>query len=132
MRVVERASDIDQQWHERRVRDRAAVDESSTERLTVDISHGEEHMAAQFIGAVDRYDVGVRERSRGASLAQEPLANGGVALEVRRQDFDRDRAIELQISRAVHDAHPTAADLALEGVLILQRLGELDHVGSHR
>jgi hypothetical protein len=34
-----------------------------------------------------------------------------------RQRLDRDRPIELEIAREIHDAHATAADLTLDLVL---------------
>jgi hypothetical protein len=39
------------------------------------------------------------------------------AREVRREHLDGDVAVELHVAREVDDAHPAAAELALEGVL---------------
>ena len=77
----------------------------------------EEHLAADFVGAMNRDDVRMRQPRGRPRLAQEALANVGSSGEMRRQRLDRDHPVEPQVARQVHDAHAAAADLALDLVL---------------
>ncbi len=59
-------------------RERAAGAQSLGEVFAVDEAHGEEGHPVDFVGPVDRHDVGMGELGRGARLAEEPLAQFGI------------------------------------------------------
>ena len=50
----------------------------------------------------------------------------GVGREPRRQELERDVAVELEVVRAVHDAHPARAEL------VLDRGSAGDRLADHR
>jgi hypothetical protein len=53
---------------------------------------------------------------RPASIAQKALAERVVARELGSDELQRYRPVERKLGRAVHDAHPTPADDALDPV----------------
>ena len=57
----------------------------------------------------DRSD-GVVQRRDGAGLALEALAELRIAGDVRREHFDRNRAVEPRIASFVDFTHPAAAE----------------------
>jgi hypothetical protein len=59
---------------------------------------------------IERADVRMIQRGNGMGLAVKAFAELRVAGHVRRQDFDRDRAIETGIPRFVDFAHPAGAE----------------------
>jgi hypothetical protein len=126
VRVGERPGDLAQ--HARGVgrRKGTARAEPLAERLAGDVAHDEEDEAARRADAMDGDDVRVREPGGGARLAHEAVARGGGAGEGRREHLEGDVAVELHVAREVDDAHPAAAELALEGVLAGERRLELE------
>ena len=67
-------------------------------------------------GVVDRDDVRVVDRRGQPRLAQEPLAEAHVLGQLRREDLQRDVAVEREVVGAVDDAHPAAAEQRLQPV----------------
>ena len=67
-------------------------------------------IAVLVADVVERADVGMRERRDRLRLALEPLPHVLVRREVRRQDLDRDRALEPRVLRPVDLSHPSRAD----------------------
>ncbi len=61
--------------------------------------------AARFFRAVDRADVDVIERGEQARLAREPRQGVRIALDFRRQHFERDVAPKAGIVGAIDLAH---------------------------
>ncbi len=82
----------------------------------VDEPHGQVELAVDLAGVVDGDDVRMLERCREPRLAQEALAERAVRGELRREQLQRDVAVEREIVRAVDDAHPTAPDDRLDPV----------------
>ncbi len=72
------------------------------------------------------------EPGGGARLAQEPVARLGARRELRRQELDRDEAVERHVAREEHDAHAAAAQLALDGVAAGEDLLEREELRSSR
>ena len=62
----------------------------------------------------------MRKRRRGARLAQEPLALRSIGGEFRLKHFERDGAIEAQVAREIHGAHPAAPELTLDPVAAVE------------
>ena len=79
-----------------------------------DVAHDEVQRPGLLAGGVHRHDVRVVDRRRHARLAAEALAKLGVAGEVGGDDLQRDRALEVELQRAVDDAHAAAADDRLD------------------
>ena len=59
---------------------------------------------------VDGDDVPVRQLAGGARLAEEPLAQLGVAFDGRTDDLEGDFAFEQRVVGAIDDTHPTLPD----------------------
>jgi hypothetical protein len=53
----------------------------------------------------------------GLRFANEALANIRVERQIRRENFDRNRAIQAEIRRQVHHGHPAAPNLSLDEIL---------------
>src|SRR4029077_14184571 len=58
----------------------------------------------------NREDVRMGQRGDGLGFALEPRERGGVFGKTRRQDLDRNVAIERRLARAIDLAHPAGAD----------------------
>jgi hypothetical protein len=65
---------------------------------------------------VDADDVRVRDAPRRRGLVAEAVHRLGVRADVRRQQLERHRLVQLGVQRPVHRAHPAAADLFLDPV----------------
>ena len=68
-------------------------------------------MPLAFFEAVDRGDVRMVERREDFGFALEAREPVGVGRERRRQDLDRDLALQLRVGRAIDLAHAAFADL---------------------
>ncbi len=80
------------------------------QRLALEVLHDEVLGLAFAVDVVERADVRMRDLRDRLRLALEALAQLRVRREVRRQDLDRDRALEARVPRLVDLAHPTGAD----------------------
>jgi 23S rRNA pseudouridine2605 synthase len=69
---------------------------------------------------------------RGARLAEEPVAQLVIAAHSSRQELDRDRTIERDVTREKDDTHPATTDLALERVSAGQRALQRDELRGRR
>src|SRR5207237_10632217 len=81
-----------------------------SQRSALDELHDDEPMSIRFANLVNRHDVRMVERGRGARFALESRASIGIGGERLRQNLDRDVASELPVSRAIPVAHSTGAD----------------------
>src|SRR5262249_10953862 len=79
-------------------------------RCSLDELEDEGANAIRFFEAVDRCDVRMIERSKELRFALEPREPVGIEREVGRQDLQRDVAIELCVTRAIHLAHAAGTD----------------------
>ncbi len=89
------------------------------ERRPRDVLHHEVVEAAFALDAVDRDDVRVVELGGGLGLLLEPAHDLIVLGDVGRQQLDRDLALEREIVREEHRAHPALAEHPLDLVLAL-------------
>ena len=78
--------------------------------------HREVEPVVRLAGLVHRDDVRMVERGLEHRLAAEPGGELRVGREVRREHLQRDRALERELRRLVHDAHPAAPEDALDAV----------------
>ena len=104
----------------------------AADRLAVHVAHDEVDQPLALADRVDRDDVGMGQPRRRLGLAGEPLADVLLEGELGREDLDRDAALEPLVAGPVHHAHPAAADLALDGVGVPQRLGEACRAAAYR
>ena len=94
------------------------------------VAHHEIRLAVRDARAVDGQHVRVLDRRRGARLAQEALARPLVVDALGRDDLDGDLAVELELMRAIDDAHSAAPDRLLDPTTLELRPGdEHAHVG---
>src|SRR5438045_3816484 len=73
------------------------------------------------------------EPARRARLRVEPLAEGGIMLETRVEDFDRDGRMQVHVPRAVDDPESTLSDALFDGEATAERRPhQISHSGSRR
>src|SRR6185436_14682966 len=84
----------------------------------------ERDRAFVFLDVMHRHDVRVRERRGRARLAQESLAQPGVAGKLRLQHLERDKPVETQVRSEVDRAHAATTEFALDAVPLLEALRE--------
>ena len=94
------------------------------DRLPVHVAHDEVHQPLTLADRVDRHDVGVGEPRGRLGLSGEPLPDVPLEGQFRRQDLDRDPALEPLVPRPVDDPHPAAPDLSLDGVRVPEGLAQ--------
>jgi hypothetical protein len=80
------------------------------ERLAAQVLHHEERLALLLPDVVQRADGGVLEGGDGARLPLEAGAQRGIESELRRQDLQRDRALEAGVAGPVDLAHAPGPD----------------------
>ena len=109
-----------------RRRNRPAL-EPRLQRLAVDERHRDERAPVrQLLDVVNRADVGVIERGRGAGFGNEAPPGVLVPHQLRRQELQRDEPAEPQVLGLVDDAHAARANLG-EDAIVGDRLA--DHPG---
>src|SRR5947208_12422357 len=75
-----------------------------------------EQLGRNFAGGLDRDDRRVVERRGEPRLPQEALPEADVARELRRQQLQRDVALERKLVRAIDDAHASASEQRVDAV----------------
>ena len=83
------------------------------EVIALDVRHHEVDEIVSLFDGVDRNDVRMIQLRGRLGFAQESLPDVGAEAQLRRQDLDRDLALETFVSRAIHDPHTATTDLAL-------------------
>ena len=133
VRRLERVGDLDRERQQQIDLERAPGD-AMLQRRPVEELHDEERAAVLLADIVDGADVGVIQRRRGARLAAESGQGLGIVGEVRRQELQRDEALQPRILGFVDDAHSAAAQLLGDAVvrdgLTDQRSRQLSEVSS--
>ena len=81
------------------------------ERLPLQQFHGDEVLPVRFVDLVDRADVRMIERRRGEGFPLEAFASSRIVLHFRRQELQRDMAVQLEVFGLIHHTHPAAAEL---------------------
>lgn len=118
MRIRQGVADVLQQPHGFTRAERTRACDARRETLALDERHGEgEHLGCVF-HREHRDDVRVREARGRACLAEESRAQAGIDGELRRQDLQGDRAIELPVPREVHGPHAPPTEFPLDGVAV--------------
>lgn len=130
VRVSQRPRDLLEQLRRFARRQRSAGAHPLGQRFALDVRHHEEDEVADLLDGIDGDDVGVGEPGRGLRLAQEPLPERGLRRHGLWQELDRHRPVERDVTRQEDDAHPAAAQLALQGVPADERLLEGDELGG--
>ena len=94
-----------------------AVADAVLQRGALEKLHGNEHLPGALADLINRADVRVIQRRRGASLTTEPFEDVGFAGQFRREEFQCGGAAELSVLGFVHHAHPAAAHLLQDAVV---------------
>jgi hypothetical protein len=80
------------------------------------VPHGDEERAVRLACVVDRDDGRMVQRGGEPRLAHEPLPEGFVVRELRREDLEGHADAEPRVLGPVDDAHATAAQERLDAV----------------
>ena len=132
MRGAQRPRDFLQQLHRQTRRERAGSLDPIAQCLAVHEAHHEEHEVAACLDEVNRHDIGMREAGGGPRLLEKPVPLVGARREVRREQLDRDRAVERHITGEQHDPHAASAELALDRIAAGEQLLEGEEFGADR
>ncbi len=123
VRGVERLRDLDDD-RRRQVRLEPSADlQQPREVGALDESHRHVEQPVLLAGVVDRHDVRVLDRRRGAELALEATAELLVGGELGRDHLQRHLAVERDVARAIDDPHPAATGDVLDHVVGERRPG---------
>ena len=79
--------------------------EQGGEIFPVHVLHGDEVVPLELDGVVNAADIGVRHLARDPHLAQEALESFGVALQIRREELERNRLADLEVVGAIDFSH---------------------------
>ena len=90
----------------------AELPQQRRQLLAVHELHRQEGVTVNLVDVVDAADVGVRDLPRHAHFVVELHQAGRIAIELRRQELQRDRLPELQVVGPVDLAHPAASEPA--------------------
>jgi hypothetical protein len=82
-----------------------------SEGLTLHVLHGEEGPPLKLTDFMNGYDIRMVQFSRRLRLSLEPGAAVSILTKRRREEFERDLAIQLSILCQIHLTHPTGTDL---------------------
>ena len=116
MRLVERPGDLRDDRHGVLRVEAALLGEQGAQVGALDEAHRHVEPVALLPGVVDRHDVRMLERGGDPALALEAGAELVVPGDARRDQLQRDPAIERQIGRPIHDAHAAAAGDGLDAM----------------
>ena len=86
------------------------------EVLAVHVLHRQEGVPFDLVDVVDAADVRVRDLPRHPHFGVELRQTGRIAIDLRRQELERDRLTELQVVGAEDLAHPALAQPADDAV----------------
>jgi hypothetical protein len=114
MRIREGVGNFAQDSTHIRKRQRAFIANAITYAFTFDQRHDEPGEPLTLIDAENRDDVRMTEIRRSLGLTHEPFANVRPEREVRRENLERDAALEPAVHRAVNDSRSTASNLIFE------------------
>ena len=135
--VVERAGDLPRDAERVLQREPALPDQPVPQRFPLHEGHRVPEILHTGVvrpcstGVEHGQDVGMLEASGEADLALEPLG-AGLGGEVGEQDLEGDRTVVAEIACEVDHAHAAAAELALDGVAVGERLANLLRHGHAR
>ena len=124
VRGVERIRDLNRQRDKLVILHRTRAD-GVLERQAIEKLHGDERLAFMLVNVVNGADVGMIQRRSGLRLALEAGQSLRIFGDIVGQEFQRDKAAELEVLRLVNHAHAAAAQLLDDAVM---RDGLTDHV----
>ena len=113
---VERGGDLAEDVERDRRLQAGGAAQPLGEVAALDPAHAQIRPALVLAGLVDVDHVRVVERRQQPPLALEPRPERGVGRQRRRDQLQRDGALEQQVRGAVDDAHPARARLGLDPV----------------
>ena len=95
------------------------------QRFSLETLHDDEGVAVLIADVVNRADVRVTQRGRGARFALEPTERVRIASQVVRHELERHRAQKPRVLGPVHHAHSALAQL-LDNAVVGDRLVDLE------
>ena len=114
---IQRAADLRDDLRRARRLERALGAHERPQVRPVDVAHDDEQHALALARVIDRDHVRVLDRRRRLGLRDEARAEVGLLGERRGDDLQRDDAVEVEVPRAVHDAHPAASGEPLDAMV---------------
>ena len=93
--------------------------------LAVDVLHRQERGAVDLVDVVDAADVRVRDLPRHPHFGVQLRQSRWIAIDIRRQELQRDRLSELQVVCAVDLAHAAAAEAFDDAVSAAEKSARL-------
>ena len=109
-RVVQAGGHLDHVADALGGRERAAPVDQLPQVVALDELEGDEVQPLVFAAEEDAGDVLVVELRRGAGFLLEAVDALGIACHLRRQDLQRDDAVEFEVARFQHGGHAARAD----------------------
>ena len=131
VRRIEAVGDPDRDVHDLGHR-QPVVQQVGVERLALEQLHGDERLAVLFADLVNRADVRMIERRGRARLEPEALGGLRVALQIVRQELQRDVPAQRQVLGLVDDAHAAGPDAVQDPVVGDLSAFESAHAGDVR
>ncbi len=110
VRVIERPRQLDADLDDVPRRHRLRSLQRFGERLAFDELHRDVRMALVFADVEYRHDVGMRKHACAFRFAQEPPVILAVEAQLRLEQLDRQRTVDLGIEGLVHAGHRAFAD----------------------
>ena len=99
-----------------------------SEGFSLVVPHDDEQLVVfGFFQPVDHADIGMIQRRSGPCFAQQAFFVPGTDGKIRRQEFQRDGALELYVERFVHHTHPACTEPLGDAVV---RNGLTDHTAG--
>ncbi len=122
VRGVERVGNLDPKLDQLFERHRPVAD-PVFQRLAFEKLHRDEPLPAVLADLVNRADVRMVQRRRGARLAHEAVGRGAIAGQLIGQELQRDVTAKQKVLGAIDDAHSAAAE-HLENAIVRDSLAD--------
>ena len=107
----ERVRDLPGDWNRFIERNRTPRD-AIGKRRSLDELHRQRERASGLLDAENVGDVRMVERGKDFGFALKTREPVGIGRDRRRQDFDRNLALQIRVGRAIHLAHPACSERA--------------------
>ena len=112
MRRGKAGADLPGDFESALLREAADPAEQRRQVLAVHVLHREERVAVHLVDVVDAADVRMGDLARHPDFGVELGQARRIAIDVRREELERDRLAEFQVIGAEHFTHPAATEPA--------------------
>ena len=121
---VERVGDLGEQGEGALRAEPALALEQRAQVAALHVAHGDIELPVVLAGLVDGDDARVLQGGGEPGLLQEAAPEPLVLGELRRDQLQRDGALEAEVGRPVHHAHPAPAEERLHAIARERRAGD--------